>query len=154
MVLATAKTAPEMKLRFKGAIFMNRCAVVAFCLALILICSSCWGPKKSIEEEKVLATLSNIQGSLETSISYQKFLELLGQAKIEIDTLKRSGKNNPCFMGAVDKCYAYYHTGAKAWNQKLEATDEARKNDMDLTISVLQSQAALSIQMANNCYKN
>ena len=132
---------------------MNRCTVVAFCLALILICASCWGPKKSIEEEKVLATLSNIQGNLETSIGYQQFLELLGQTKIEIDILKRSGKNNPCFMGAVDKCYAYYHTGAKAWKQKLEATDEARKNDMDLTISVLQSQAALSIQIANNCYK-
>ena len=133
---------------------MNRWSVVAFCLALILICASCWGPKTSIEEEKVLATLSNIQGNLETSISYQQFLELLGQAKIEIDILKRSGKNNVCFMGAVDKCYAYYHTGGKAWKQKLETTDEARKNDMDLTMSVLQSQAALSIQMANNCYKN
>jgi hypothetical protein len=133
---------------------MNRCTVIAFCLVLIFICASCWGPKKSIEEEKVLARLSNIQGKLETSISYQEYLELLGQAKIEIDTLKRSGKHNLCFMGAIDKCYAYYHTGAKAWNQKLEATDEARKNDMDLTISVLHSQAALSIQMANNCYKN
>jgi hypothetical protein len=133
---------------------MNRCAIIAFCLAVILVCASCWEPEKSIEEEKVLATLSNIQGNLETSINYQQFLELLDRAKIEIDILKRSGKNNPCFMGAVDKCYAYYHTGAKAWKQKLEATDEARKNDMDLTISVLQSQAALSIQMANNCYKN
>jgi len=133
---------------------MNRCAVIAFCLSVIFICASCWDPKKSIEEEKVLATLSNIQGSLETSINYQQFLELLGNAKIEIDILKRSGKNNPCFMGAVDKCYAYYHTGGKAWQQKLESTDEARKNDMDLTFSVLQSQAALSIQMANNCYKN
>ena len=133
---------------------MNRCAVIALYLAVILICASCWGPKISIEEEKTLATLSNIQGNLETSISYQKFLELLGQAKIEIDILKRSGKNNVCFMGAVDKCYAYYHTGGKAWKQKLETTDEARKNDMDLTMSVLQSQAAISIQMANNCYKN
>jgi hypothetical protein len=25
---------------------------------------------------------------------------------------------------------------------------------MDLTLAVLQSQAALNIQMANNCYKN
>jgi hypothetical protein len=133
---------------------MKRCSVMAFCLAVVLIGVSCWGPKKSIEEQKVLATLSNIQGNLETSISYQQFLELLGQAKIEIDILKRSGKNNLCFMGAVDKCYAYYYTGAKAWKQKLEAADEARKNDMDLTISVLQSQAALSIQLANNCYKN
>jgi hypothetical protein len=133
---------------------MNRYIVVAFCLAVFLICASCWGPKKSIEEEKVLVTLSNIQGNLETNISYQKFLELLGKAKIEIDILKRSGKNNPCFMGAVDKCYAYYHTGGKAWKQKLETTDEARKNDMELTMSVLQSQAALSIQMASNCYDN
>ena len=133
---------------------MNRYIIVAFCLAVFLICASCWGPKKSIEEDKVLVTLSNIQGNLETNISYQKFLELLGKAKIEIDILKRSGKNNPCFMGAVDKCYAYYHTGGKAWKQKLETTDEARKNDMELTMSVLQSQAALSIQMANNCYDN
>ena len=101
-----------------------------------------------------MAALSNIQSNLETSIRFEKFLDLLGQAKIEIDILKSSGKNNPCFMGAVDKCYAYYFTGGKAWKEKLETTDEARKSDMDLTMSVLQSQAALSIQMANNCYKN
>ena len=133
---------------------MNRCALIAFCLAVFLICTSCWGPKKSVEEEKVLTTLANIQGNLETSISYQQYLELLSRAKIEIDILKRSGKNNPCFMGAIDKCYLYYFTGGKAWKQKLEATNEARKNDMDLTMSVLHSQAAVSIQMANNCYKN
>ena len=133
---------------------MNRCAVVSLCAAVILTCASCWGPKISVEEEKVLATLSNIQGSLETNINYQQFLDLLGRAKIEIDILKRSGKNNPCFIGAINKCYAYYHTGGKAWKQKLETDDESRKNDMDLTLSVLQSQAVLSIQMANNCYKN
>ena len=133
---------------------MNRCALIAFYLAVILIFASCWGPKKSMEEEKVLDTLANIQGNLETSIGYEQYLELLNRAKIEIDVLKRSGKNNACFMGAVDKCYSYYFTGGKAWKEKLEATDEARKNDMDLTMSVLHSQAALSIQMANNCYKN
>jgi hypothetical protein len=133
---------------------MNRCAAVAFCAAAILTFASCWGPKISVEEEKVLATLSNIQGSLESNIDYQQFIDLLGRAKIEIDILKRSGKNNPCFIGAIDKCYAYYHTGGKAWQQKLETNDESRKNDMDLTLSVLQSQAALSIQIANNCYKN
>ena len=133
---------------------MKKCAVIAFNIIVILIFTSCWGPKISIEEEKVLASLSNIQGNLESSIEYRQFLELLDKAKIEIDILKRSGKNNSCFMGAVDKCYAYYSTGGKAWKQKLETTDEARKNDMDLTMSVLQSRAALSIQMANSCYKN
>ena len=133
---------------------MNRGALIIFYFAVILICASCWGPKMSMEEEKVLTTLTNVQGNLETSISYQQYLELLNRAKIEIDILKNSGKNNSCFMGAVNKCYQYYFTGAKAWKQKLEATDEARKNDMDLTMSVLHSQAALSMQMANNCYKN
>ena len=46
-----------------------------------------------------------------------------------------------------------YFTGSKAWIRKMEATDEALKNDMDLTLSVLQSLAAVSIQMANSCYK-
>ncbi|MEJ2729839.1 MAG: hypothetical protein P8185_15275 [Deltaproteobacteria bacterium] len=133
---------------------MKRCALIGLCLIVILICVSCWGPKKSVQEEKVLVTLSHIQGNLETDISYQQYLELLSRAKIEIDILKNSGKNNSCFMSAVDKCYAYYLTGGKAWKQKMEATEEARKNDMDLTMSVLQSQAALSIQMANNCFKN
>lgn len=133
---------------------MRKCTVIAVLLAVILISASCWGPKKSIAEEKVLAALSNIQTNLETSIRHEQFLDLLGQAKIEIDILKNSGKNNPCFMSAIDKCYAYNFTGGKAWKQKLETSDEARKNDMDLTMSVLQSQAALSIQMANSCYKN
>jgi hypothetical protein len=44
-------------------------------------------------------------------------------------------------------------SGGRAWQQKMTTTDEHRKLDMDLTLSVLQSRAALSIQMADNCYK-
>ena len=57
-------------------------------------------------------------------------------------------------MGAVDQCYAFYHTGGKAWQQKMNTADAARKHDMDLTLSVLQSRAALTIQMAGNCYQD
>jgi hypothetical protein len=119
----------------------------------VFILWSCSGPKKSVEEEKVLSSLSNIQRSLENDISYEQFIDLVSQAKIEIDVLKSNGKNSQCFMGAVDKCYAYYATGGRAWQRKLTTTDEHRKQDMDLTLSVLQSRAALSIQIANNCYK-
>jgi hypothetical protein len=73
---------------------------------------------------------------------------------MEIDRLKSNADNNPCFLGAVDKCFAFYDTGGKAWRQKMDTTDETRKNDMDLTLSVLQSRAALSIQLAGNCYQN
>ena len=133
---------------------MKRLTIAVFLLAVFLVGTTCSSPEKSIEEEKALAALADIQSNLETTIGYEDFIALLDRAKIEIDLLKRNGKNNPCFMSAVDKCYSYYLTGGKAWKQKLETTDEARKNDMDLTMSVLYSQAALSIQMANNCYEN
>jgi hypothetical protein len=134
---------------------MKKCAMIGVVLFGMLVCGwSCSGPKISVEEENVLAVLSNIQQSLENDVSYEEFTELLNLAKIEIDRLKSNAENNPCFLGAVDKCYAFYHTGGKAWRQKMVTTDEARKNDMDLTLSVLQSRAALNIQLAGNCYEN
>lgn len=131
---------------------MKRSLLVGILCLEILLCSSCSGHQKSPEEENVLSALSNIQKSLEANVDYAQFSALLDQAKTGIDILKSKSNNTPCFLKAVDRCYSYYFTGSKAWQKKMEATDEARKNDMDLTLSVLQSQAALSIQMANNCF--
>jgi hypothetical protein len=128
--------------------------VGSFVFVTLFILGSCSGPKKSVEAENVLMALSNIQQSLENNANYEHFIELLGQAKIEIDIIKSNSKNSPCFMGAIDRCYAFYATSGKAWKQKLTTTDEARKQDMDLTLSVLQSRAALSIQVADNCFIN
>ena len=49
------------------------------CIVLMtgFILGSCSGPKKSVEEENVLTSLSNIQQSLENDISYEQFIELL-----------------------------------------------------------------------------
>ncbi|MGD9228885.1 MAG: hypothetical protein PVF26_20430 [Desulfobacterales bacterium] len=142
-----------MKSRCDKAAFMKGFKLSSVVLIAVVILGSC-SPKKSVEEENVLASLSNIQQSLENDISYERFIELLAQTKIEIDRLRINSKNNQCFIGAVDKCYAYYATGGRAWKQKLTTTNENRKQDMDLTLSVLQSRAALSIQMADKCYKN
>ena len=81
---------------------------------IVFILGSCSGPKKSVEEENVLASLSHIQQSLENKISYERFIELLNEAKVEIDTLKGTSENSQCFMVAVDKCYKYYATGGRA----------------------------------------
>ena len=133
---------------------MKKCAVLGSVLILMLNSMACSGPNISMEEENVLAALSNIQQALESNVSYEEYIQLLDQAKREIDRLNISAENNVCFMGAVNKCYAFYDTGGKAWRQKMDTTDEARKNDMDLTLSVLQSRAALNIQLAGNCYNN
>ena len=123
-------------------------------LIVMLSGISCSGPKISMDEENVLAALSDIQRRLESDVSYEEFIKLLNQVKIEIDMLKSNGNYSPCFVSAVDRCYAFYFTGGKAWKQKLSTDDERRQNDMDLTLSVLQSRAVLSIEMANNCYNN
>ena len=133
---------------------MKQLVAGSIVLMMLFIWGSCSGPKKTIEEENVLMALSNIQQGLENNASYEEFIELLQQAKIEIDILKGNSNNSVCFVGAVDRCYAFYSTGRKAWKQKLATTDETRKQDMDLTLSVLQSRAALSIQIAGNCFKN
>jgi hypothetical protein len=119
----------------------------------IFICTSCWGPKKSPEEEHILNALSNIQRSLETEANYEQFIKLLDQVGIEIESLRSMRKTNPCFISAIDKCMTSYRTCAKAWEQKILAQDEIRKQDMDLTLSVMQSFAALNVQRANNCFK-
>ncbi len=148
------KAVLTLKSRCDKAGFMKGFIVSSIVLVTAFILGSCSGHKKSVEEENLLASLSNIQQNLENNVGYEQFIELLSQAKIEIDILKSNSENSQCFMGAVDKCYAYYATGGRAWQQKLTTTDEDRKQDMDLTLAVLQSRAALSIQMADNCYKN
>jgi len=127
--------------------------LISIVIIAIFICTSCWGPKKSPEEANMLNALSNIQRSLETEASYQQFVEELNQVKAESAILKGKSNNNPCFISSVDKCIASYETCAKAWQQKMKATDETRRQDMDLTLSVMQSFAAVSIQRANNCFK-
>ena len=132
---------------------MKNKILISTVIIAILICTSCWGPKKSPEEENLLNALSNIQRSLETEASYEQFTQLLSQLKTEFDILKSKKKKNPCFISSIDKCLASYATCAKAWEQKMQATDEIRRQDMALTLSVMQSFAALNLQRAHNCFK-
>lgn len=121
-------------------------------LYVLMIIVSCSGPQKSTEEENALHSLTRIQDSMEGNITYDNFVGLLNEAKLELDRLKQSGKNR-CFLSAVDKCYASYEIARKAWKQKLETDDEKRKQDMEMTLSFSISFASLNIEKANNCYK-
>jgi hypothetical protein len=121
-------------------------------IVAVLMAISCSGPKKTPQEENVLNALTHIRQSVEADIAYEQFINLLSQAKIQIDVLKGTKENNPCFVGAIEKCYASYTIAGKAWKKKMEATDDNRRADMDLTLSFSLSFGALSIQNANNCF--
>ena len=122
-------------------------------LLSFVILISCSAPTKSAEEENVLSSLINIQNSLEANISYDKFVELLEDAKVKVDLLKRSENKNAHFLSAVDKCYASYEIARKAWKLKMETQNEKRKQDIESTFSFSISFASLNIEKANNYYK-
>ena len=105
------------------------------------------------EEAKVLVVLDEIQRSVESDIEYENFVNLLNTAKAEINFLQQITKKNPCFISAAEKSYAAFDIARKAWEKKMEAKDEKRKADMEMTLSFSLSFATLNIEKANKCYK-
>lgn len=120
---------------------------------LFSLMASCSGPQKTAEEESALNSLTRIQNGLEGNMTYDNFVGLLNEAKMEVDRLKQSPENNRCFVSAVEKCYASYEIARKAWERKLQTEDEKRRQDMEMTYSFSLSFATLNIEKANNCYK-
>jgi len=131
---------------------MFRAAVLVLLGLFSALNSSC-SPKITPQEAKVLVALDEIQQGVEEKIEYNQFVQLLETAEAELDTLSRSTKPNPCFLSAVEKCYASYEIARKAWQKMMEAKDQSKKADMEMTLSFSLSFSSINIQKANNCYK-
>ncbi|UCD77056.1 MAG: hypothetical protein JSW26_16690 [Desulfobacterales bacterium] len=131
---------------------MYRAAVLVLLLLLSALTAGC-GPKITPQEAKVLVVLEEIQRDVEDNNDYDRFVQLLTTAKAELDMLRQSDDPNPCFLSAAEKCYASYEIARKAWQKKMEATDEKRKADMEMTLAFSLSFSSLNIEKANNCYK-
>jgi hypothetical protein len=123
--------------------------LLGFVCALNVGCS----PKISPQEAKVLVVLDEIQQAAGDAMDFNKFDRLLGSAKSEIDMLRQSKMPNPCFLNAVEKCYASYEIARKAWQKMMEANDEKRKADMEMTLSFSLSFSSINLQKANKCYQ-
>lgn len=128
-------------------------AMVLVLLGLVCILNVGCSPKISPQEAKVLVVLDEIQQAAGDNMDYNKFDQLLATANTEIDMLKQSNKPNPCFLNAVEKCYASYEIARKAWQKMMEANDEKRRADMEMTLSFSLSFSSISLQKANKCYK-
>jgi len=100
-----------------------------------------------------LVVLDEVQRGVESNIDYGQFVQLLKTAKAEIEILKQNSNQNPCFTNAVKKCFASYEIARKAWKRKMEAKDEKRKEDMEMTLAFSLSFSALNIKKANKCYE-
>ena len=131
---------------------MQRAAVLILLVIFSALNGGC-GPKITPREAKVLVVLDEIQRSVEENIDYDRFVQLLGTAKAELDMLRQGNKPTPCFLNAAEKCYASYEIARKAWQKKMEEKDEKRREDMEMTLSFSLSFSSININKANNCYK-
>lgn len=131
---------------------MHRVAAVLLLVVLFSLNSGC-SPRITPEEAKVLVVLAEIQRGVESNIEFTRFEQLLHTAKAEINLLEQTSKKNPCFMSAVNRCYASYEIARKAWKKKEEVQDAKRKEDMEMTLAFSLSFSALSIEKANKCYQ-
>jgi hypothetical protein len=137
---------------FERMFAMHSAVVIILLIVFSFLPSGC-GPRITPEEAKVLVVLDEVQRGVESNIDYEQFVQLLKTAKAEIEILKQNSKQNPCFTNAVKKCFASYEIARKAWKRKMEAKDEKRKEDMEMTLAFSLSFSALNIKKANKCYE-
>lgn len=130
---------------------MHRAVVVALLISFSFLNSGC-SPRITPEEAKVLVVLDGIQRGVESNIDFKQFEQLIETAQAELKILEQNSKKNPCFMSAVNRCYASYEIAKKAWKRKEEEKDLKRKEDMEMTLAFSLSFSALNIKKANKCY--
>ena len=127
-------------------------SIILLSVFTLWVSLSCSGSKPIPQEKEVLNALTNIQGGIESKISYDQFGKLLADARTKIDVLKQIEKKNACFFNAVNKCYASYDISQKAWEQKDAAKDDKRREDMEITLSFSLGFASVSLAKANECF--
>jgi len=129
----------------------GRLIVSVFCLMALV--TGCSRPKPTAEEEKTLAMFEAVQQGLEANPSVDAFDRLLAQTGSQLGILKQNPKASPCFVKALDKCFASYQIISKALRKKQEGLDENRRQDIEMALSFSTAFAAISIHQAVDCYK-
>ncbi len=127
---------------------------VTLMLATALTMVSCSGKIEPLPEElSLLDALQKLQEGADNKVSYESFGTLLVSAGDKYETLKRTKNTNSCFLNAVNKCYASYTIGSKAWRLRDEAKTEKRRLDMDHTLSFSLGFASVSLARAKGCFE-
>jgi hypothetical protein len=75
------------------------------------------------DEKDVLKALEKIKCGVEEEVRYEKYAELVREAKVEIDRLQPSKEvdKEGCFLNSINECYQNYENARTLWNQKIEA---------------------------------
>ena len=98
------------------------CRLAISVLALTVLFSS----RAACEEDGALQALDRIKVGLGEGISYRELGELLGEARVQMDTLK-NGEGDDCFRAAAEESYYWYDLGRKAWETIRKNTEQRDK---------------------------
>src|SRR5512137_523597 len=122
----------------------GRLLAAVFCL--IVFVTGCSRPKPSADEERALAMFQAVQQSLEANPTSEAFDRLLSQTESQLGILKQNPKTSPCFVNALNKCFASYQIIGKALQKKQGVLDENRRQDIEMAQSFSTAFAAVSIR--------
>ncbi len=94
-----------------------------FCLVLLLVLPSL----VSAGEKDVLRALEKIKGSAEAGVTYLKYMDLVADAKVEINIYKRAKPQNECFLQEIGASYSFYELAGSQWKLKIDAESEVEQ---------------------------
>lgn len=83
------------------------------------------------DQKDVLKAMEKLKSSVEVGIAYNEYCQLLVDAKTEINIFKRSGKENKCFIEAIEKSYQLYDLAKDYWKLMMDAESFGNKFSRD-----------------------
>jgi hypothetical protein len=108
-------------------------------------------------EKDVLKALEKIKWASETEVSYEGYVELVADAKVEINILKKADNKNDCFVKAVEYSHAFYREASMQWKSKLtfesaaaDSMTEARFEETDELIRLCVQSSKTFEKMAKD----
>lgn len=105
-------------------------------LASVLVCfslSACWFTQHPPEAKEALASLRKIRAATEVGITYQKYGELLIDAKDRINAASRVLSDGPV-KTALNDTMQSYSDAALAWGKKIRSEPLREANPIDRQI--------------------
>ena len=121
--------------------------LVVFCVVLIS------GSRAIAGEKEVLNALEKMKSNVEQGVSYDAYEKLLSDIKTALDSLKKGGYSNYCFITEAELCHTYYYLGMFNWQSMLKADEEVRKQEVRDLRDAAWMRAKERLELARECLK-
>lgn len=99
---------------------MRRFCIISISVLVIVVLFSSLA---SSAEDNVLETLERLKAGIENEASYTEVAELLEEARIQVNGIKK-GDTTDCFRSAAKRSYYWYRLGTKSWETLIKNQEQ------------------------------